>query len=78
MLHENGNYYGINSVTKNLTILDREKLMAPNGFVLGTPGSGKSFSVKREIVNVLLRKTPKMEVIVIDPESEISAYLFGI
>ncbi|PTO38634.1 VirB4-like conjugal transfer ATPase, CD1110 family [Enterococcus mundtii] len=69
MLHENGNYYGINSVTKNLTILDRKKLMAPNGFVLGTPGSGKSFSVKREIVNVLLRNA-KDEVIVIDPESE--------
>ncbi|MDY4307899.1 DUF87 domain-containing protein [Enterococcus mundtii] len=43
--------------------------MAPNGFVLGTPGSGKSFSVKREIVNVLLRNAED-EVIVIDPESE--------
>ena len=33
-------------------MVDRKKLKNPNGLILGTPGSGKSFSAKREITNV--------------------------
>ena len=69
LIQENGKYYGVNAITKNIISIDRKQLKAPNGFVLGTPGSGKSFSVKREIVNVLLRDE-KDEVIIIDPERE--------
>lgn len=69
LIQENGKYYGINSITKNIISIDRKQLKAPNGFVLGTPGSGKSFSVKREIVNVLLRDSQD-EIIIIDPERE--------
>lgn len=69
LIQENGKYYGVNSITKNIISIDRKRLKAPNGFVLGTPGSGKSFSVKREIVNVLLRDDED-EVIIIDPERE--------
>src|SRR5699024_9019303 len=64
LIQENGKYYGVNAITKNIISIDRKQLKAPNGFVLGTPGSGKSFSVKREIVNVLLRDE-KDEVIII-------------
>lgn len=71
LIQPNGKYYGINTVTKNIISIDRKQLKAPNGFVLGTPGSGKSFSVKREIVNVLLRDSED-EVIIIDPEREYS------
>ncbi len=71
LIQENGKYYGVNAISKNILSLDRKLLKAPNGFVLGTPGSGKSFSVKREIVNVLLRDADD-EVIIIDPEREYS------
>ena len=33
---------------------DRKKLKNPNGLILGTPGSGKSFSAKREMANAIL------------------------
>ncbi|WP_430617405.1 hypothetical protein IGI86_002668 [Enterococcus sp. AZ188] len=69
LIHKNGKYYGVNSVTKNILSLDRKQLKAPNGFVLGTPGSGKSFSVKREIVNILVQEDLD-EIIIIDPERE--------
>ncbi|MBF0015421.1 DUF87 domain-containing protein [Enterococcus casseliflavus] len=69
LIHQNGKYYGVNSVTKNILSLDRKELKAPNGFVLGTPGSGKSFSVKREIVNIMIQEETD-EVIIIDPERE--------
>ena len=64
----NGMYYGLNAVSKNLLLLDRKSSKNMNGFILGTPGSGKSFSAKREMQNVLLNTDD--DVIVIDPESE--------
>lgn len=69
LFEENGMYYGLNALSRNLIFLNRKGLKNPAGFVLGTPGSGKSFSVKRELVNILLSSTDD-EVLVIDPESE--------
>ena len=40
----------------------------PNGLILGTPGSGKSFSAKREIANVFL--VTDDDIIICDPEAE--------
>ena len=42
-------YYGLNALSNNLIMADRKKLKNPNGLILGTPGSGKSFAAKREI-----------------------------
>jgi len=61
-------YYGLNALSNNLIMADRRKLKAPNGLILGTPGSGKSFSAKREIVNVFL--VTDDDIIIADPESE--------
>ena len=47
-------YYGLNALSNNLIMVDRKKLKNPNGLILGTPGSGKSFSAKREICNAFL------------------------
>ena len=44
-------YYGLNALSNNLIMVDRKLLKNPNGLILGTPGSGKSFSVKREILD---------------------------
>ena len=57
-LFDNGKeslYYGLNALSNNLIMVDRKKLKNPNGLILGTPGSGKSFSAKREICNAFLR-----------------------
>lgn len=45
-------YYGLNATSGNMILADRKQLKTPNGLILGTPGSGKSFSAKREILNV--------------------------
>ena len=68
---KDGFYYGLNSVSRNLIMLNRTLLFTPSGFILGTSGSGKSFAVKREILNVIL-KDPHTTVIIIDPENEYS------
>lgn len=67
--HKGGIHYGQNSLSKNPIYLSRKFLSAPNGYILGKSGSGKSFAAKQEIVNVLINY-PEDEVIVIDPERE--------
>ena len=61
-------YYGLNALSNNLIMVDRKKLKNPNGLILGTPGSGKSFSAKREITNAFL--TTNDDIIVCDPEGK--------
>lgn len=61
-------YYGLNALSNNLIMVDRKKLKTPNGLILGTPGSGKSFAAKREIANAFL--TTDDDIIVCDPERE--------
>ena len=61
-------YCGLNALSNNLIMVDRKLLKNPNGLILGTPGSGKSFSAKREITNVFL--VTDDDIIVCDPESE--------
>ena len=61
-------YCGINALSNNLIMVDRKWLKNPNGLILGTPGSGKSFSAKREIANVFL--VTDDDIIICDPEAE--------
>jgi type IV secretory pathway VirB4 component len=61
-------YYGLNALSNNLIMVDRKRLKNPNGLILGTPGSGKSFSAKREITNIFLITTD--DIIICDPEAE--------
>jgi len=61
-------YCGLNALSNNLIMVDRKRLKNPNGLILGTPGSGKSFAAKREIANVFL--VTDDDIIICDPESE--------
>ncbi|MBR4084043.1 MAG: conjugal transfer protein TraE [Lachnospiraceae bacterium] len=63
-------YYGINAVSNNMIMADRKKLKNPNGLILGTPGSGKSFSAKREIANCFFMT--RDDICLCDPEGEYS------
>lgn len=64
----NSLYYGLNALSQNLIMADRKLLKNPNGLILGTPGSGKSFSAKREMANAIL--VTDDDVIICDPEGE--------
>ena len=73
-LFQNGKealYCGLNALSNNLIMVDRKLLKNPNGLILGTPGSGKSFSAKREIANVYL--VTDDDIIICDPEAEYGA-----
>ena len=61
-------YYGLNALSNNMIMVDRKKLKNPNGLILGTPGSGKSFAAKREITNAFF--VSQDDIIIGDPEGE--------
>lgn len=63
-----GLFYGSNARSGNPILADRRSHMNSNGFVLGTTGGGKSFTVKQEIAGMFLNRDD--EVIIIDPERE--------
>lgn len=66
---ENGVYYSLNRITRNMIRVNRKKLNNPNGFVLGESGSGKSFVMKKEILATYL-SLPEENIFIIDPEAE--------
>ena len=71
VMDEGGISYGLNPVSGNVIIMDRlnqNRFKAPSGLVLGTPGSGKSFAVKKEIMSVILGSDA--DGFVVDPENE--------
>ena len=68
VFQKGGVYYGLNATTGRMILADRKKLKCPNGVVLGTPGSGKSFSCKREAADVYLHTDD--DLLFLDPEHE--------
>lgn len=69
--HENGIFYGQNTISKNMIMVDRKQLLNGNSFILGVSGSGKSFTAKQEITYIKLRE-PDADIIIVDPEREYS------
>lgn len=61
-------YYGLNAMTKRVVLADKKLLPNPNSLILGIPGSGKSFIVKREILEIMLRTED--EILICDPQDE--------
>lgn len=73
---KNAIFYGLNQLTKSMLLYDRMSGSNYNGLIFGTSGSGKSFTAKEEIANVLLNK-PKAQVFVIDPQGEYAPMTSG-
>ena len=65
---QGGLYYGLNAVSQTMILYNRTSEVNTNSCILGMPGAGKSFTAKREMINVLLNTDD--EVYVIDPERE--------
>ena len=61
-------FYGINQISENMIMADRKKLRNPNGLILGTPGSGKSYATKLEMLFVRLFTDD--DILICDPEGE--------
>lgn len=70
LMQPKGMYYGQNATSHNLIIFNRESSQNGNGWILGTPGSGKSFAAKEEMANAFLNTED--DILIIDPEREYS------
>lgn len=68
VFHKGGFYYGSNTASGGLVVFNRKMLQNASGFILGMPGSGKSFAAKQEIVSALFYTND--DIIIIDPEGE--------
>lgn len=66
-----GIYYGENAISHNLIMVNKENLLNQSSFLLGVPGSGKSFSAK-ELITFLALSTED-DILICDPEGEYSA-----
>ena len=68
IMDKGGIYFGENAISHNLIMCNKENLLNQSAFVLGVPGSGKSFSVK-ELIAFLILNTDD-DILVCDPEGE--------
>ena len=63
-----GQYYGMNSLSNNVIMVNKKVLVNPNSLVFGMPGFGKTFFVKRELLDIFLKTMDDQ--LIIDPEGE--------
>ncbi len=73
IMDEGGIYCGENAISQNLIMCNKAKLLNPNSFLLGVPGSGKSFSAKMLIVNLALATGD--DILICDPEREYASLI---
>ena len=63
-----GIYYGENAISHNLIMCNKANLLNQSAFLLGVPGSGKSFCAK-ELITFLILNTDD-DILICDPEGE--------
>lgn len=68
LMQDGGVYYGLNALSNNMLLFNRLNSKNQNGVILGQPGSGKSFTAKREIITIFLSTDD--DIYIIDPEEE--------
>ena len=70
---DGGIYYGLNTISRNLIMINKANLLNQSAFLLGVPGSGKSFCAKQLIVFLALSTDD--DILICDPENEYSALI---
>ena len=65
-----GIYFGENAISHNLIMCNKANLLNQSAFLLGVPGSGKSFAAK-ELITFLMLNTED-DILICDPEVEFS------
>ena len=68
IMDKGGIYFGENAISHNLIMCNKANLMNQSAFLLGVPGSGKSFSAK-ELITFLILNTND-DIMICDPEGE--------
>ena len=71
ILDKGGIYFGENAISHNLIMINKENLLNQSAFLLGIPGSGKSFSAKELIIFLMLNTDD--DILICDPEKEFAA-----
>lgn len=69
IMESGGIYFGVNAISGNLILCNRSNLLNQSMFILGVPGSGKSFSAK-ELIAFLAMAAPNDDILICDPEGE--------
>lgn len=73
IMDRGGIYIGDNAISNNMLLCNKEKLLNPNSFLLGVPGSGKSFFAKMLIIFIALATDD--DILICDPEGEYVALI---
>ena len=60
---QSGAFYGLNAINDNLVILNRKQGIHLAGAIIGTERSGKTYQMKREILNALLTTNDNIRVV---------------
>lgn len=68
IMDKGGIYFGENAISHNLIMCNKANLLNQSSFLLGVPGSGKSFSAK-EMITFLTLNTDD-DILICDPEGE--------
>ncbi|MBQ1470779.1 MAG: ATP-binding protein, partial [Eubacterium sp.] len=68
IMDRGGIYFGENAISHNLIMCNKANLLNQSAFLLGVPGSGKSFSAK-ELITFLILNTDD-DILICDPEGE--------
>ena len=68
IMDQGGIYFGENAISHNLIMCNKANLLNQSAFLLGVPGSGKSFSAK-ELITFLMLNTDD-DILICDPEGE--------
>jgi len=68
IMDSGGIFHGENAISRNPIMVNKEKLLNANAFLLGVPGSGKSFAAKELIAFLALATND--DILICDPERE--------
>ena len=68
IMDKGGIYYGQNAISNNMILCNKENLLNQSAFLLGVPGSGKSFCAKGIMVPTMLNSDD--DILICDPEGE--------